>query len=397
MSELNREDRVRGCLLGLSVGDALGAPLEGLSSQQIRAHYGLVDDYVDGSRAWKKKPYRWRMPGLYTDDTQQALALSDVLLECRTVDPVRLAELYLRLATPKGSYVGAHRGVGRSFRQVLADLEAGVSPRDTGQLSAGIGAAMRIAPAALYFSGEYPDDDETRFEAVMAASLMTHRDIRSLAGALAVVHAVRRLVADEPRTASFLFRLARDVASDEDRLLARYPDSVEVGLYLHSLPTAIARVESILEKPRDQALAALVEEANRHGAEPACKRPTMGFPPACIPACLYLLMTTENFEEALVEVVNLGGDADSAGAILGALAGAYYGIDAIPERWLSALQNRDGIDLRARALYARSADGLDIPDLVAREQTLSKDEGACRESLMAPSRNGGDLGANRRL
>ena len=70
-----RIDRVRGCLLGMAIGDALGAPLEGLGAQQIRAHYQLVTDYVDGARAWKKKPYRWRLPGLYSDDTQQALAL----------------------------------------------------------------------------------------------------------------------------------------------------------------------------------------------------------------------------------------------------------------------------------------------------------------------------------
>ena len=397
MSELNRDDRVRGCLLGLSIGDALGAPLEGLSAQQIRAHYGLVDDFVDGSRAWKKKPYRWRMPGLYTDDTQQALAVCDVLLERRTVDPERLAALYLQLATPKGNYVGAHRGVGRSFRQVLADLEAGVSPRESGQRSAGIGAAMRIAPVALYFDGSEADDAETMFESVMAASLMTHRDIRSLSGALAVVHAVRRLAAAEPRNASFLFRLAKDVADDEDRVVAQFHESVEVGLYAHSIPQAVARVESVLEKPREQALAALVEEANRHGAEPACKRPTMGFPPACIPTCLYILMTTDNFEDALIEVVNLGGDADSAGAILGALAGAHYGVEAIPDRWLAGLQNRDGIDARARALITRSAATHEIPDLVDREHSLSKDEGLCREGLMTPSENGGDLGANRRI
>src|SRR5881275_1170668 len=107
-----RIDHARGCLLGMAVGDALGAPLEGLSAQQVRAHYGMVVGYVDGSRAWKKKPYRWRMPGLYTDDTQQALALCDVLLEGGRVDPDRLAAIYLGLATPKGSYVGAHRGVG---------------------------------------------------------------------------------------------------------------------------------------------------------------------------------------------------------------------------------------------------------------------------------------------
>ncbi|MFO0907617.1 MAG: ADP-ribosylglycohydrolase family protein [Isosphaeraceae bacterium] len=396
MPELKRDDRVRGSLLGLAIGDALGAPLEGLSSQQIRAHYGLVDDYVDGSRAWKRKPYRWRLPGLYSDDTQQALALCDVLLECRTIDADRLAAIYLNLATPKGSYVGAHRGVGRSFRQVLTDLEAGISPRETGQRSAGIGAAMRIAPIGLYFDGSCEGDESSRFASIMAASLMTHRDIRSLSGATAVARAVSRLAAGEGREPSFLFRLAHDVASDEALITERHGDTVEVGLYLRSLPRAIAHVESVLEKPRDQALAALVEEANRHGADPVCKRPTMGFPPACIPTCLYLLLTTDSFEDALVEVVNLGGDADSAGAILGALAGAHYGFDAIPERWLTRLQNRDAIELRSQALARRNGDGLAIPDLVEREQQLSQHEGACRVSLQAQSQNGGDLGANRR-
>ena len=394
MTQLTRIDRVRGCLLGLAVGDALGAPLEGLSAQQIRSHYGQVVDYVDGSRAWKKKPYRWRMPGLYSDDTQQALALCDVLLEQRRVDPDRLAELYLALANPKGAYIGAHRGVGRSFRQVLADLERGVSPRLTGQTSAGIGAAMRIAPVALYFLGE-PD---AMFEAVMEASLMTHRDVRSLAGAMAVAHAVRRLAAGALREPSFLFRLAADVAKEEERIASRYAHIVSsLDLHSRSLSQALAHVESLLELPRERALAGLVEEANRHGADPVCKRPTMGFPPACIPTCLYLLLTCDTLEEALIEVVNLGGDADTTGAILGALGGAHHGVAAIPDRWLDRLQNREAIDLRAAALARRSAEGLDIPDLIGTEHALSAQEGACRERLLAHSQNGGDLGANRRI
>src|SRR4051794_15727949 len=160
---------------------------------------------------------------------------------------------------------------------------------------------------------------------------------------------------------------------------------------------AVAHVESLLDLPRESALAALVEEANRHGANPVCKRATMGFPPACIPTCLYLLLTTDTFEEAIVEVINLGGDADTTGAILGAMLGAHLGVGAIPDRWLLRLQNRDGIAPRARALARRSTEGLDIPDLVAREQELSKLEGDCRDRLLAHSQNGGDRGANRRL
>ena len=165
----------------------------------------------------------------------------------------------------------------------------------------------------------------------MAASLMTHRDVRSIAGALAVAHAVRRLAAGAGRDPSFLFRVAADVARAEDRIAAEHAGSVaSIEAHGRSLSQAIARAEALLEIPRERALAALAEEANRHGAEPACKRATMGFPPACIPACLYLLLTTDSFEEALIEVVNLGGDADSTGAILGALAGAHYGARGDP-------------------------------------------------------------------
>ncbi|HMB08136.1 MAG TPA: ADP-ribosylglycohydrolase family protein, partial [Isosphaeraceae bacterium] len=272
-------------------------------------------------------------------------------------------------------------------------LERGVSPRLTGQTSAGIGAAMRIAPVALYFNG----DPDGMFDAVMNASLMTHRDIRSLAGAMAVAHAVRRLAAGAPRDPSILLWLAADVAREENRIADRYADRVSsLDLHRRSLSRSVAHAESLLDLPRERALATLVEEANRHGAEPACRRATMGFPPACIPTCLYLLMTTDSLEEALIEVVNLGGDADTTGAILGALAGAHYGVAAIPDRWLDGLQNRGAIDFRARALARRSAEGFDIPDLIGTEHALSAQESACRERLLILAQNGGDLGANRR-
>ncbi|WZP00092.1 ADP-ribosylglycohydrolase family protein [Isosphaeraceae bacterium EP7] len=382
MPHLTRSDRARGCLLGLAVGDALGAPLEGLSAQQIRVHYGQVDDYLDGHKAWKKKPFRWRMPGLYSDDTQQALALSDVLLAHGEVDTAALSALYQRMATPKGAYAGVHRGIGRSFRKVLDDLNAGIDPSRTGQTSAGAGAAMRIAPLAIY----YVHEPEALFDAVMAASLMTHRDIRSLAGAMTVAFAARRLLAGAGREPSLIYRVAADVHAAEDKIAAGWGNHVAgLSAHLHSLSTAVARVEPMLEMPREQALASLVEEANRHGAEPVCRRPTMGFAPALVPCCLYLLLTTESLEDALVDVINLGGDADTAGAILGALAGACYGPQEIPTRWLDRLKNRAGVEARAAALDLRSTEGLVIPDLIETEAVLSKEEEAYRDGLLALS------------
>lgn len=394
MTDWLHHEFARGCLLGLAVGDALGAPLEGLSAHQVREHYDSVEDYVDGSKAWKRKPFRWRLPGLYSDDTQQALAVADVLLDKGKLDPDALANVYLALSHPRGAHVGAHRSISRSFRSVLTELERGASPRETGQGSAGAGAAMRIAPIAIHAQ----DDPDRIFEPVMAASLITHRDIRSLAGALAVAYAAQRLLQRQERSAGLLFRIAADVARAEDRIAREFGDVVTgLGSYKHSISRAIAGTEALLDRSRSAALAGIVDQANRHGAEPICRRPTMGFAVSLIPTCLYLLLVTDSFEEALIEVVNLGGDADTAGAVLGALAGAHYGADAIPRRWLNPLYNRAGIDLRAQALSAGTRGELEIPCLLETERHLTDLESRNRESLIAQKHlpRGGDRGATR--
>lgn len=263
---------------------------------------------------------------------------------------------------------------------------------------------MRIAPVALFYSEasgstlNYCGRGSKMFRAALAASLMTHRDCRSLAGALAVACAVRYFAEGGERKPSFLFLLAGEVARAERRMAQEFAAQVtSLSEHAHSLSRAIAHVESLLELPRERALALLIDEANRHGADPVCRRATMGFPPACIPTCLYLLMTTDSFEEAITEVVNLGGDADTAGAILGAMAGAHYGPDAIPQHWLKGLKNREGVERRGEALARRSTAGLAIPDLVETERWLSACEGASREGHLLQRQSGGDLGANRRI
>ena len=361
MPQSTRIDRVRGCLLGLAVGDALGAPLEGLSAQQIRAHYGQVDDYVDGAQAWKKKPYRWRMPGLYSDDTQQALALCDVLLEHGRVDPDRLAELYLAPGHAQGAYVGAHRGHRPELPPGAGRPGARASrPAQTGQDSAGIGAAMRIAPVGLYFA----DEPDALFEAVMAASLMTHRDIRSLAGAMAVAHAVRRLLAGEARDPSFLLWLAADVARDEDRIAAEYAD---VGRLARPAPPQPLHGRSptpsrSLDLPRERALAALVEEANRHGAEPGLQARHDGLPPGLhphlpLPPADHRQLRGGHHRGRQPRRRHRHRRRDPRAPWPAPTTASTRS----PTRWLDGLQNREAIDLRAEALARRSADGLEHP------------------------------------
>ena len=277
----------------------------------------------------------------------------------RRVDPERLADLYLALMTPKGVI---RRCPPRASVGVFARCSPHWSERVpahlTGQPTAGIGAAMRIAPIPLYFGDEIgpmfdvghgrQSDDSPRYPQSQRRAGGRPRDPPPC-----------RRRTPRPQSA---FRVASDLVKDEKRIAEASPTSSSSST---AMPAACRRPSPTPSRcsslPRDRALAALVEEANRHGADPACKRPTMGFPPACIPTCLYLLLTTDSFEEALTEVVNLGGDTDTAGAILGAMAGAHYGVDAIPTRWLDGLQNREGIEARAIALAQRSTRGLHIP------------------------------------
>lgn len=69
-----------------------------------------------------------------------------------------------------------------------------------------------------------------------------------------------------------------------------------------------------------------------------------GWAVSTLQAALWAFQSTGNFEDALVEAVNLGGDADTIGAVCGQIAGAYYGYPAIPERWLAAIKDREKLD-----------------------------------------------------
>ena len=69
-----------------------------------------------------------------------------------------------------------------------------------------------------------------------------------------------------------------------------------------------------------------------------------GWAVSTLDAALWAFNTTETFEAALVAAVNLGGDSDTIGAVCGQIAGAYYGFDAIPDRWVKAVKTWEKVD-----------------------------------------------------
>ena len=67
---------------------------------------------------------------------------------------------------------------------------------------------------------------------------------------------------------------------------------------------------------------------------------------------LFMFFHESSFEEVLVATANLGGEADTTSCVAGALAGAHWGVDAIPRRWLRAVAGRNAIREAVRGLLA---------------------------------------------
>ena len=105
---ISLSDRFRGCLLGVAVGDAIGAPFEGLSGETIYRDFGPVHQVIARSTDVVT----------YTDDTQMALGVAECLLRNDCADEDQLIEQF-RYNYETG------RGYGAGIRQILDTMVAG--------------------------------------------------------------------------------------------------------------------------------------------------------------------------------------------------------------------------------------------------------------------------------
>ncbi len=162
-----------GSTLGLAAGDCLGAALEGGPPPDVP-----VRDFLHEPTVW-------------TDDTQQALVLIEATVRLGRPDPEWVAQRFAEMRLEPGGHFGLHRGTGRGFRAAVASFQESGDWRSSGRTDrAGNGASMRIAPVAVALAAREPG---SCWEHVAAASIVTHREIRALAGALAVGWTAARL------------------------------------------------------------------------------------------------------------------------------------------------------------------------------------------------------------
>lgn len=384
MREIKTDSRFRGAMLGLAIGDALGCPVEGLKAGHIQQLVGRVQGYLESLSLWQEKPWRWRMPGLYSDDTQQAIFLADTLVRCHGFDPGFFARLLLRAgqADAPGAR-GAHRGIGPAFAASLQRLAAGTSPETSGTLSAGMGAAMRVAPVGLF----YAEEETALWSAAVRQGLVTHRDPRALALAAAVAFAVARSASgrwEGTKAAARAAELSEWLETAEQELEREFIASVPVEAYdlFGRVSAAVDNFRYYLQMDRRQVWNQIVAEANRHFPLHKITEPGDPFALAGGVSALFAALAAGSFEDGLLEVIHLGKDTDTMGAIAGGILGARFGEESIPPAWRKGLKNAEQVALRGEAILARSFQGLRVEDPVEMEARLTSEEARERNRLM---------------
>lgn len=264
--------RARAAYLGLAIGDALGATTEFMTPAEIRTRYKVHRKIVGGGWLYLK-------PGQVTDDTEMSLALGRAVLLAGQWDLQGVAEQFLGWMRSKPIDIGATCRRGIRDYMLKGQLETPYN-----QWDAGNGAAMRMAPVAIFTLG----DDERLRQCAIEQAHLTHNQELSDAACVTIGRMVQQGILGTDRHK--LHETTRE-------LIAAYP-------------------RFRFNDYRGHASAYVVET---------------------LQTVFHYLFSTASFEECLIGVVNQGGDADTTGAIAGMVAGAFYGLDAIPLRWLKRL------------------------------------------------------------
>jgi ADP-ribosylglycohydrolase len=298
-------NRYHGALLGLACGDALGTTLE----FRDRGTFTPIEDMIGGG------PFDLEA-GEWTDDTSMAMCLAESLVE-RGFDPLDQMQRYVRW-WQKGYWSSNGRcfDIGGTVSAALHRFQTTGEPMagTTNTRNAPNGSLMRLAPVPLRFAGK-PS------EAVWLAA----ESSKTTHGAREAVDACRYFAA---------LLVGAVQGRDKRELLSPAYAPEGVGWSAEPLAPAIAAIAAGSFKTKS-------ERQIR----------ATGYVVHTLEASLWAFFRSSDFREGALLAVNLGEDADTTGAVYGQLAGAYYGVDAIPAEWRERIVRRDEILRLATRLF----------------------------------------------
>ena len=313
--EEGMSDRGRGVMLGLAAGNLLGLPVEGWWYGDIEREYpdGVLD--IDPREAYR----------LMDDDLAQAVELGEALLEGGDY----VGEFAKRLvvwARENG------RGIGITTSRVISELEGGHRPPNAARFIyerdpiAPNGGVMRCAPVALarFRQPELLVSDSA------ATCVVTHYAPTSQWSCIIINAAIDLLLrGTEPDLSALMAAASEDGCPD--MLGAALRDGIPSEI-LASIVGDEPVIGDCSWLRRDQRL--------------------IGHTLIALQAGLWAAVTPLDFEAALRQVVEAGGDTDTNGAVAGAVLGARYGASAIPQRWLDVIPQRERVEGLADGLLA---------------------------------------------
>ncbi|OXB10339.1 O-acetyl-ADP-ribose deacetylase [Flavobacterium reichenbachii] len=298
--------KIKSGLFGVAVGDALGVPVEFKSREELKEN--PVQDMMGYGT-------HYQPIGTWSDDSSLTFCLAESL--CKGYDLNDIAKNFVKwygaeLWTPHGKVfdigIATRNAIHNIGKGHLPELCGGYEEKDNGN-----GSLMRILPLVFYLRNE--KDIEVVYKKVKEVSSITHAHFRSgFACFIYVVYCLEILN-----------------GNDKEEAYTRMQDVIAAFLNNHKFnPAEIQLFDRILK--------------NNIAAYPEDEIESSGYVLHSLEACFWCFLNWNTFEGMVLKAVNLGGDTDTTGAITGGLAGFYYGIDNMPQKWILALARKNDID-----------------------------------------------------
>lgn len=320
MTEDRKKDMVMGCLVGLAVGDAYGTTWEFKDRKQMPSENELPDEIVGGG------PFKLN-PGDWTDDTSMALCLAESIIETGWNQRDQMKRYINWWQHGYNSVNGRCFDIGLSTRKALGWFnmtEGREFVKDT--QAAGNGVLMRLAPIPMMLHGE--------INAVLAScaeqSKMTHPSPQSIETSMLMGAIIDKILSGEREKTKILnFNTLLDESARDyyNQICARY-----CGNHVNGKVEEIKRV--------------------MYAGFASDKVSGDGYCVSTLEAALWAFLTTDSFKSGLKRVIALGSDTDTTGAVYGQIAGAYYGLQAIP--WRDKIAWSEKIHTLAENLYEQN-------------------------------------------
>lgn len=297
---MNALQKIQAVVLGHAVADALGVPVEFQSREELR------EKPVMGMRAGGT----YGMPaGTWSDDTSLAIAALDSL--AAGVDYVDMMQKFCAwYLDEKYTATGELFDCGIATRMALNRYQQGKPALKCGgteENDNGNGSLMRIYPAVLYWFYRDRGSKEDLWNLVSDCSSLTHAHERSQVGC--GIYAV-------------LLAALLECPKKEVILPALQETEAFLGEWEQT---------KYYQRLFQRDFAQLPEDAIQ----------SSGYVVSTLEAAVWCLLNTDNYQDCVLKAVNLGKDTDTVAAVAGSLAGALYGQEAIPEKWLNTLQNKE--------------------------------------------------------